>query len=80
MLRLGIDAAVVPGVELNATDLAGALRELVNCDMVGELVAGKVGIGSPALYQVACETGMVAAASDIYGKIAALDARHSISS
>ena len=42
--------------------------------MVGALVAGKVGIGSPALYQVACETGMVAAASDIYGKIAALDA------
>jgi hypothetical protein len=73
LLRLGLERAVVPLVEPAARDLATALGLLVNCDRVATLIAGHLGIGSPALYRTACRAGMTAIASEIDSCIAAID-------
>jgi len=73
LLRLGLDRAVIPGVEPAARDLATALGALVDCDALGALVAGHIGLGSAALYRTACQAGMAAIASEIYARIAAID-------
>jgi hypothetical protein len=73
MLRLGLERAVVPGVEPGARDLASALGKLVDCARVGGLVAERVGLGSASLYTTACRAGMTAIASEIEARIAAID-------
>jgi hypothetical protein len=74
VLRLGLDRAIIPSVVPSAADLAGALRALVDCTKLGELVADDVGVGSATLYRTACTTGMLALASEIDDQIAAIDA------
>lgn len=73
MLRLGLDRAVIPGVEPAALDLATALGLLVDCERLGALVADRIGLGAPALYSTACRAAMTAAASELYARIAAID-------
>ena len=73
LLRLGLDRAVVPGVEPAARDLAGALAALVDCDRLGAVVADRVGLGSATLYAAACRTGMTAIASEIEAQLTAID-------
>src|SRR5262249_19526161 len=72
LLRLGLDQAVIPSVDPAAGDLAIALRDLIDCAKIGELVAERVGVGSPALYRSACTAGMIAAADEVYARIAAV--------
>jgi len=74
LLRLGFDRQVIPNVDLSATDLAGALRDLVDCAQLGALFAEKVGVGTANMYEVACNAGMAALAADIYNQFAAIDA------
>jgi hypothetical protein len=73
VLRLGLDHAVIPGVEPTARDLATALGLLVDCAQLGMLVADRIGLGSPALYGTACRAAMTAAASELYARLAAID-------
>lgn len=73
LLQLGLDRAVVVGVEPTARDLASALGKLVDCERIGGLVAERVGLGSVSLYAVACRAGMTAIASEIEAQIAAID-------
>jgi hypothetical protein len=73
-LRLGLDTAAVPTAVPGATDLASALTTLVGCDAVGAAIATKLGLGSPAIYELACATALTAAATDVYDHLAALDA------
>jgi hypothetical protein len=73
MLRVGLETAVIPSVDPAATDLSRALRDLVDCAQLGKLVSEKVGLGSPTLYEAACATGMTAAASDFYARLATID-------
>jgi hypothetical protein len=73
ILRLGLDRAVVPSVEPAAHDLAGALGRLLDCDRLGAVVAGRVGLGSAALYASACRGVMTAIASEIDAQLAAID-------
>jgi hypothetical protein len=73
VLRLGLDHAVIPGVEPTARDLATALGLLVDCERLGMLVADRIGLGSPALYGTACRTAMTAVASELYARLAAID-------
>jgi len=72
-LRLGLDRAVIAGVEPTARDLATALASLVDCAALGALAADRIGLGSPALYQTACRAAMTAIASELYARIAAID-------
>jgi hypothetical protein len=73
LLRLGLDHAVIATVDPHATDLATALRDLVDCARVGQLVADEL-IGSPDLYEGACEVGLTAGAAALYDRLAAADA------
>jgi hypothetical protein len=74
MLRLGLDRAVVPSVDLAATDLAGALRDLVDCHQLGLTFYSHANIGSASLYETACAVAMTSLASEVYAKISAIDA------
>jgi hypothetical protein len=74
LIRLGLDHAVLPGVDPQATDLAKALTDLVDCTQLGTLVANELGIGTPAIYSSACVAATIAIANDVYTRIAAIDA------
>lgn len=73
ILRLGLDRAVAPSVEPTAGDLAGALGALLDCERLGAVIAGRVGLGSPALYGAACRATMTAIASEVDSRLAAID-------
>jgi hypothetical protein len=73
MLRLGLDRAVIPPVDLAAGNLADALRDLVDCHQLGAVFAEHAGIGSPRLYETACSAAMLGLASEVYEKLAAID-------
>lgn len=66
LVRLGLDAAVIPAVEPRARDLASALALLVDCPHLGALVADELGVGSAELYGGACAAGMTALANELY--------------
>jgi hypothetical protein len=73
LLRLGLDRAVLPAVDLNATNLADVLRDLVDCHQLGIVFADHAGIGWPALYETACAAALSTVATDIYARFAAID-------
>jgi hypothetical protein len=74
LLRLGLDHAVIPSVDSTATNLTAILTGLVDCEMLGQLVSDRLGVGSDGLYTAACVAGMNAIATDIYARLAAIDA------
>ena len=74
IVRAGLDLAVVPSAEPGSHDVASALSALVDCAGLGQLVADKVGFGSPLLYRGACITAMVAAADELHAHVVAIDA------
>jgi hypothetical protein len=74
VVRLGLDYALVPSVDPGATDLPGALADLIDCKRLSELVASELGIGTPALFRTACIAATIAIADDVYARIAAVDA------
>ncbi len=73
MLRLGLDRAVIPPIDLGAGNLADTLRDLVDCHQLGVTVAAHAPIGSAGLYETACTIAMTKLASDVYAKLAAID-------
>lgn len=73
LLRLGLDRAVIPSIDLSATNLADTLSDLVDCHALGATFAEHAGLGSPALYETACIAAMTGLASDTYRKLAAID-------
>jgi len=73
MLRLGLDRAVLPSVDLSASDLADALRDLVDCHQLGLTFYSHANLGSAALYETACSVAMTSLASEVYSKISAID-------
>lgn len=79
MLRTGFDRAVIPRVVPGATDLAHALRELVDCATLGALVAERVGLGSPELYADACVLGLAVAAANLYARFPTREATLALS-
>ncbi|CAN5889219.1 hypothetical protein BH11MYX2_BH11MYX2_34910 [soil metagenome] len=73
ILRLALDRAIIPSVDLNATDLSDVLRDLVNCDELGAIFSDKAGFGSPQLYSTACQVAMLGVASEVYARLHAID-------
>lgn len=72
--RAGFDRAVVPSVVPGASDLARALRELVNCGRLGAVIAEALGVGPASLYAQACSIGLGVAAGRIYEQFPMRDA------
>jgi hypothetical protein len=73
IVRLGLDAAVIPVIDPTATSLTDLLDNVVDCNAVGQSVADALGFGSPALFAGACIAGLDAAADAVYEQIAASD-------
>ncbi|RMH38020.1 MAG: hypothetical protein D6689_20315 [Deltaproteobacteria bacterium] len=70
---LALDEVIIPLVDSSATNLQELLSHLVDCYTVGVEIANYIGVGSPGLYEGACELGIAAAASEIENQIRSID-------
>ena len=73
IVRMGLDAAIVPTLDPTAGSLGELLEHVVDCTAVGQGVADALDFGSPAFYASACVGGLDAAANLVYDQIAATD-------
>lgn len=73
ILRIGVDAAIVPMFEPSARNLRELFAAKVNCPLIGIAIEAVVGVGSPSTYADACTDGLNAGADYIYGKLGQID-------
>jgi hypothetical protein len=73
LLRMGLDAAIVPMLEPGATNLNELFASKVSCQLIGQAIAAAVGLGGSSTYASACTAGLNRGASYIYSKIATID-------
>ena len=73
ILRLGLDAAIIPFIDSSAHSLNDLLAHKVNCQAVGSAIVDAIGIGSASLFASACTAGLAAGANFVYSKINAID-------
>jgi hypothetical protein len=74
VMRIAMDEVIIPLVDPSATNLEDILKDLINCQAVGQYVYEAVGIGSPSTFQAACQGGLHAGAQAIYTQIGKIDA------
>jgi hypothetical protein len=79
VLRVGLDAVIIPAIDANATNLNELLADHVNCSAVGQAIndalVQQFGYGGGAgTWTSACTAGLNFGAQEIYGKIAGIDA------
>jgi hypothetical protein len=79
ILRVGLDAVIIPAVDGNATNLQELLADQVDCAAVGQYIydalVDQFGFGgSPSTWQSACTAGLNYGAQTIYNQIAGIDA------
>jgi len=78
MLRIGLDAAIIPTLDPNASNLDQLLEDQIDCYMVGlnveYAVYNDIGVdfGSD-VFEQACHTGLQVGADTIYQQIANID-------
>lgn len=72
VLRMGLDAAIIPMFEPDATSLNELFAAKVNCPLIGQAIAAVIGFGA-STYASACTSGLNRGADYIYSKIALLD-------
>jgi hypothetical protein len=79
ILRIGLDAAIIPLIDASAQNLNELLAHQINCERVGEVIMEALdevlpfSVGSPALFASACSLGITGGATYVYAKIAAID-------
>lgn len=80
VLRLGLDAGIIPLIDPSAQNLGQLLNHLIDCRRVGSAVAGAIEGHLPFGLTISAETlasyctsGLNAAAAYVYTKIAAID-------
>ena len=73
LMRLGLDAAIIPVLDPSARNLGDLLAHLVDCQAVGQAIADAIGIGSASTFAGACTLGLSAGANFVYSKIDAID-------
>lgn len=72
LLRLGLDAAIIPMLDPSARNLGELLTHHINCQAVGTAIGEALGFGTAA-FRTACAGGLTAAASFVYTRIDAID-------
>jgi hypothetical protein len=75
IMRLGLDAAVIPVIDPNASSLTELLDNVVDCAGIGQSVHDALGFGAPALWAGACVAGLDAAADAFYDQLFASDTK-----
>jgi hypothetical protein len=73
LIRVGLDRAVIPGVDPGANDLPTVFADLIDCQRLGQMIADELGIGTVGVYRAACATAMIAIADEVYTRLAAID-------
>jgi hypothetical protein len=78
ILRIGLDAAIIPMVDSNAHNLGELLADKIDCAQVGTYINNAIvqnfGFGPGASVMTgACSAGLNVGANAIYSKISALD-------
>ena len=73
LMRLGLDAAIIPALDASARNLGDLLAHTVDCQAVGAAIADAIGIGSASTFAGACSLGLSAGAHFVYSKIDAID-------
>jgi hypothetical protein len=73
LLRLGLDAAIIPLIDSSAHNLNDLLAHKVDCKKIGTAIADAIHIGSASTFQAACTTGLTTAANFVYSRIDAID-------
>lgn len=73
ILMVALEQIIIPLIDGGASDLAGLLDALVDCQAVGAEIADVLGFGSTGLYAGACDLGLSAAANWVEGQIRGLD-------
>jgi hypothetical protein len=79
LLRLGLDAAIIPLIDASAQNLGQLLAQQIDCQGVGSAIANAIAdftgfpIGSASTFAAACTAGLTAGANFVYAKIEAID-------
>ncbi len=73
VLVLALDAAVIPAIDSNASNLGELLNDMVDCQAVGQQMADAIGIGGQALWAGACISGLDLAADQMYAQLEGID-------
>ncbi len=74
VLRIALDAAIIPSLDPTAANLGQLMQHQVDCQAVGQYIADAVGFGFVSgAAATACNVGLQKAADAIYAKIAGLD-------
>jgi hypothetical protein len=71
IVRLGLDAAIIPAIDPAASNLADLLDNVVDCQRIGTLITNEFNIGSATFWAGACLAGLDAAAGAVYKQIMA---------
>lgn len=75
IVRLGLDAAIIPAIDPTATSLADLLDNVVNCQSIGANITSQLSVGSSSFWAAACLAGLDAAAGAVYEQIMASDTK-----
>ena len=73
VLRIGLDAMIIPALDATATNLDELLEAKVDCAAVGQAVADAIGFGGAGTFEAGCHLGLQAGADLIYSKISGID-------
>lgn len=79
VLRMGLDAAIIPLIDPSAQNLGQLLTHVIDCDQVGAAIADAIQslagfpLGSPSTFAGACTNGLAAGAGYVYAKIDDID-------
>ncbi|MEO8705768.1 MAG: hypothetical protein ABI867_37400 [Kofleriaceae bacterium] len=78
ILRIGLDAAIIPTLDPTAANLGQLLQHQVDCNAVGvavnDAIVSQVGFGpGSGVFTTACNLGLQKAADLVYSKIADID-------
>lgn len=73
LLLVAMNDVIIPMVDPFAGNLSQLLSNAIDCTTIGYEISDFVGLGSPSLYEGACELGMNAAAGFIEDQIRSLE-------
>ena len=73
IVRMGLDAAIIPSIDPTAHSLVDLLDNVVNCQGVGQSIADALDFGSASFWASACTAGLGRAADLVYDQIVAND-------
>lgn len=75
LLRLALDAAIIPMIDSEARSLNELVAHKIDCKAVGKTIADAIGFSAAAgTIETACVGGLAAAANYVYSKIGDIDA------